>query len=154
MKYLVPHLPEWFEALEHLNLQQALHTRTLIRAAGTPECCSTCGDAPAEDFRIADERFGESIGASFRLCGDCQNIQRMNGARLQPLFTVGQMAERMSLQGRACLVTFRDGRTLRCDSIGRVSVTLIGDSSGDFEAMTPEGKVEISFDDVASIRPL
>ncbi len=52
MTDLKPHTPEWFNALDRVNPQQAAMTRQAIAAAGRDDGCSVCGDDRATDDKL------------------------------------------------------------------------------------------------------
>ena len=66
-----PHSPEWLEQLMLINPRQSAITATLIAQAGTPLCCSICGDT--ED--IADYTIKAGV-STIRLCSDCKHLQQ------------------------------------------------------------------------------
>jgi hypothetical protein len=71
MKYLIPHSKEWFAALAKYSPQEAVHTKQVIKSAGTPEVCSDCGGTPAADYEITNKWFIPGTVATVRLCDDC-----------------------------------------------------------------------------------
>jgi hypothetical protein len=75
MKYLIPHSPERFAAVESWNPAQAAMTKQIIGMSGRNEVCSVCGDAPATDYKVINIQFSPSVGASIRLCDDCKQIR-------------------------------------------------------------------------------
>lgn len=72
---LKPHTPEWFEALERRNPQQAAMTRRAIAMAGHDEGCSVCGDDPAADHKLVIPPPAPGAVATLRLCDDCRTIR-------------------------------------------------------------------------------
>ena len=86
MKCLIPHSKEWFVALAKSNPQEAAHAKQVIKAAGTPEVCSECGDAPAGDYEISNKWFAPDTVATVRLCEDCLSIRATTeGEQMVPL---------------------------------------------------------------------
>jgi hypothetical protein len=85
MKQPIPHSPEWFAALDRQNPMQAAQTRTAIKAAGSDEVCSVCGDDPANDYQLAPGMAPEHAVVSLRLCDDCFEIRSMSGEKFVPL---------------------------------------------------------------------
>lgn len=75
MTHYVPHSPEWFDALESVNPQQANATRQILTAAGRSDVCSVCGDAPAKDYKVKGVQLGSGVDATIRLCKDCRSIR-------------------------------------------------------------------------------
>lgn len=67
------HSEEWFEQMEEQDLIQATLTRFAIDTAGSPTCCSVCGDTDATEYRLDVELKGNLI----RLCEDCVSIRRL-----------------------------------------------------------------------------
>lgn len=76
-----PHSPEWFGALASFNPQQAAHTETIVKAAGSPEVCSVCGDNPAQDYKLTNDLPPEAV-ATIRLCDDCLGMRGAAGEKL------------------------------------------------------------------------
>lgn len=72
----IPHSTEWFAALERFNPTQAAHTHLVIERAGTPVCCSVCGDTPSKNYRLVGHDLGEDAVSTLRLCDDCWDIRR------------------------------------------------------------------------------
>lgn len=72
---LRPHTPEWFAALELWNPQQAAMTRAAIETGGSVNVCSICGDQPANDYRLEEERRPPGGVDTMRLCDDCLGIR-------------------------------------------------------------------------------
>lgn len=86
MAHYVPHSPEWFDALESANPEQANATRQILTATGRSDVCSVCGDVPAKDYKIKDVQLGLGIDATIRLCGDCLSIRStMHGESFEEL---------------------------------------------------------------------
>jgi hypothetical protein len=85
MKFLTPHTAEWFAALESCNPQQAAMTRQIIGLAKRDDACSVCGDDPASDYKVTGVQFSKDIGATTRLCDDCQGIRASQGEKLVKL---------------------------------------------------------------------
>jgi len=76
---LVPHSPEWFEAMELWEPPKAAQTRAMVDHAGSDDVCSVCGDEPAFICRLA-EGFRPAGGPdTLRLCEDCLEIRRASG---------------------------------------------------------------------------
>lgn len=75
MKYLTPHTPEWFSALDSCNRAQAAATKQILTMAGRDDVCSVCGDDPASDYKVVGVKFSTDIGATIRLCDDCRTIR-------------------------------------------------------------------------------
>jgi hypothetical protein len=89
MKHLNPHSKEWFAALADYDPQQAAQTKKTVKAAGSADVCSLCGDRPASDYEVADKWFDADTPVTFRLCEDCLSTLATNeGERLVPLSTV------------------------------------------------------------------
>lgn len=83
--YLKPHSPEWFAALEKVNVTQAAQTKHILSLAGRDDVCSICGDDPAADYKLVSEQMTTGIVASIRLCEDCLKIRRsMYGEKFVP----------------------------------------------------------------------
>jgi hypothetical protein len=82
--YPKPHSAEWFKALQTFNPVQAVHTRSVLEAAGREDVCSVCGDFPAEDLKIIG-RAAPPL-ASIRLCRDCRKMRSsFQGESYEPL---------------------------------------------------------------------
>jgi hypothetical protein len=77
--FLRPHTPEWFAALEVWNPPQAVITKTIIEAAGSPDVCSICGDDRATDCRLEEGHRPPGGVDTLRLCEDCLEIRRNMG---------------------------------------------------------------------------
>jgi hypothetical protein len=75
-KYLRPHSPEWFDALDKSNPKQAAQTRQILSAVGREDVCSVCGDQPALDYTLASEQAAASDVSTLKLCADCLVIRR------------------------------------------------------------------------------
>lgn len=76
MRYLTPHTPEWFTALELCNQEQASATRQVVQLAKGVDVCSICGDRPTIDYKIVGTQFASGTGATIRLCDDCREVRR------------------------------------------------------------------------------
>lgn len=84
--YLEPHSTEWFSTLDAFQPTQAAHTRQILKAAGRKDVCSICGDDPAEDFKIVEEKLAANAVASIRLCAGCRRLrQAMHAETYEPL---------------------------------------------------------------------
>lgn len=69
-KTMIPHSSAWFEALLEINVRQAHMTQALIQRAGSPDCCTFCGELPAPIFTQA-----RLPNLTARLCTDCLSIR-------------------------------------------------------------------------------
>lgn len=79
-----PHTSEWFDALRRWDPSQAAMTEMTLKAVGTTEACTVCGDDPASDYRQPDDGATGGPG-SWRLCDDCLKIRRsLHGEMLMP----------------------------------------------------------------------
>lgn len=83
--YLVPHSPEWFAALKEWNPYQAQASRAIVDLAGKVDVCSVCGDEPAADYKLDEERPPLGSVRSLRLCDDCLRIRTEAGESFSPL---------------------------------------------------------------------
>jgi hypothetical protein len=83
--HLIPHTPEWFEALQVWDPPQAAMVRTVIEMAGRPDVCSVCGDDPATDHYLPTKYRAAGGVETFRLCMDCVRIRRNSGEPFAPL---------------------------------------------------------------------
>jgi hypothetical protein len=78
-RILVPHSPEWFEAMQLWDPVKAAQTRYIVDDAGHTEVCSICGDDPAKDHRL-EKPFRPAGGPdTLKLCEDCVEIRRDMG---------------------------------------------------------------------------
>jgi hypothetical protein len=85
MKHLSPHSKEWFAAFSKMDPQQAAATKKIIKASGSDNVCSLCGDQPATDYEAADKWFDAETPVTYRLCEDCMSTLATNeGERLVP----------------------------------------------------------------------
>jgi hypothetical protein len=85
ISYLIPHTPEWFEALQVWDPPQADMVRAVIGRENCVDICSICGDSPAGDHYLP-KAFRSAGGVdTFRLCADCVRIRRASGEPFLPL---------------------------------------------------------------------
>jgi hypothetical protein len=67
-------------------------TRKIIELTGRTDVCSICGDDPASDYRLAEERRPAGGADTLRLCDDCVGIRREAGEPFMP-FSADQGAD-------------------------------------------------------------
>lgn len=72
-RQLRPHTPEWFESLRGWDPVQAAMTTQVIKAMGSAEVCTVCGDDPASDYLLVHR--APAGPGSVRLCDDCYGIR-------------------------------------------------------------------------------
>jgi hypothetical protein len=85
--YLTPHTDEWFSLLAKINPAQSEMTKTIIKLAGNPECCSICGDEEdVSDYFLSQKSdISKDAVLTLRLCKDCVQIRKqMNGETFLP----------------------------------------------------------------------
>lgn len=77
--FMKPNTPEWFEALELFNPDQAAITRQIISLAGREDVCSVCGDDESKDYKLESDNLPSNAVATLRLCKDCKQIRSSSG---------------------------------------------------------------------------
>lgn len=70
---LRPHTAEWFASLRTWDPVQALMAEAAIKAAGSAEVCTVCGDDPAKDYEVLQP--APAGPGTIRLCNDCYGIR-------------------------------------------------------------------------------
>jgi hypothetical protein len=80
---LIPHTGAWFEAMLWTDTMRALYAGAIVNQAGHLEVCTACGDTPAPVYDDLEAPF-----LPVRLCADCVELLRADGARLQRRPTV------------------------------------------------------------------
>jgi hypothetical protein len=82
MERIEPHSELWFFIVDRVEPQLGQLARLSIKREQSVEVCSSCGDHPVQDYRIANADDAMPGVPSLRLCSDCVNIRRGCGERL------------------------------------------------------------------------
>lgn len=85
MKYLIPHTTEWFAALGSSEPEKAAITKQIMIMAGRADTCSVCGDPKPTDYKLLGVTFTPVIGASYRLCDECRDMQQGDDDSFVPM---------------------------------------------------------------------
>lgn len=85
MERIEPHSEMWFAIVDRVEPRLGALARIVIANEKSKMVCSSCGDEPTTDYRIANAAEAMPGVPSLRLCNDCVNIRRGFGERLEPL---------------------------------------------------------------------
>jgi len=47
----------------------------MVGTAGTPNCCSVCGDADVAAYEVVGQKWAVNAPVTMRLCDDCKGIR-------------------------------------------------------------------------------
>lgn len=83
MERVVPHSDLWFSIVDRVEPMLGVIARASIEAEQSKEICSSCGDDPAHDYRIANSAEVMPGVPALRLCDDCLAIRRGVGEHLE-----------------------------------------------------------------------
>lgn len=83
MERIDPHSNLWFEIIDRVEPRLGMIARHSIECEQSTEVCSSCGDRPAMDYRIANSAEAMPGVPSLRLCDDCVSIRRGFGESLE-----------------------------------------------------------------------
>lgn len=75
MERIEPHTELWFSIVDRVEPRLGVLARTAIETEQSKEICSSCGDEPATDYRIANSAEAMPGVPSLRLCDDCHSIR-------------------------------------------------------------------------------
>jgi len=82
---LRPHTPEWFEAMEASDPDEAAHTHWILRIAGIEGACGNCGNRFASDVRLVDDAdLPQNAVATRHLCEKCIKLRADAGQIFVP----------------------------------------------------------------------
>lgn len=85
MERVKPHSELWFSIVDRVEPQLGVIARVAIEAEQSKEICSSCGDEPATDYRVANSAEAMPGVPSLRLCDDCHSIRLSFGEKLELL---------------------------------------------------------------------
>lgn len=147
-KFIRPHTPEWFEALNAVDPARAQAVQELIDLAGSVDVCSYCGDDPARDYYWTDQE-----RRTIRLCRDCFKLGRQEGENLEALYEHHYGSEKKLEGGETILVVEDDKavRTLVQNVLSKRGYKVIEASGGDEAmqvALSHDGPIHLLLSDV------
>lgn len=76
MEQIEPHTVYWYSVVDRVEPQLAMLSRHAVTAKERADVCSSCGDRPAIDYRLANAAETMPGVPSLRLCDDCVVIRR------------------------------------------------------------------------------
>jgi hypothetical protein len=82
MERVEPHSDLWFSIVDRVEPRLGVIARAAIGTQRSKEVCSSCGDEPVCDYRIANSAEAMPGVPSLRLCDDCLSIRRGFGENL------------------------------------------------------------------------
>jgi len=82
MERIEPHSDLWFSIIDRVEPQLGMIARHSVKREQSMEVCSSCGDRPTRDYRIANSAEAMPGVPSLRLCDDCVSIRRAFGESL------------------------------------------------------------------------
>lgn len=82
MEQICPHSPYWFNIIEYLEPNLAYLARHAVKSEGNSSVCSSCGDTPAQCYRLINGAKLLPGVPSLRLCKDCLAIRSLKGEGL------------------------------------------------------------------------
>ncbi|MEE9374832.1 MAG: hypothetical protein V3V04_00700, partial [Rhizobiaceae bacterium] len=85
MERVKPHSELWFSIVDRVEPNLGALARIAIEAEQSKEICSSCGDRPATDYRIANSAEAMPGVPSLRLCDECHSIRLGIGEKLELL---------------------------------------------------------------------
>ncbi len=85
MERIEPHSEMWFSIVDRVEPRLGALARIMIENEKSTMVCSSCGDEPITDYRIANAAKAMPGVPSLRLCDDCVEIRRGFGEQLEPL---------------------------------------------------------------------
>ncbi|SEB79312.1 Permuted papain-like amidase enzyme, YaeF/YiiX, C92 family [Nitratireductor aquibiodomus] len=85
MERVEPHSDLWFSIVDRVEPKLGMLARIAIKSKQSLEICSSCGDKPFGDYRIANSASAMPGVPSLRLCVDCHAIRLGFGERLELL---------------------------------------------------------------------
>lgn len=85
MERVKPHSELWFSIVDRVEPNLGALARIVIEAKQSKEICSSCGDEPATDYRIANSAEAMPGVPSLRLCEECHSIRLGFGEKLELL---------------------------------------------------------------------
>ncbi|MCQ4632659.1 hypothetical protein GB927_021640 [Shinella sp. CPCC 100929] len=85
MEKIGPHSDMWFSIVDRVEPRLGALARIMIENEKSALVCSSCGDEPITDYRIANAAEAMPGVPSLRLCEDCVGIRRGFGERLESL---------------------------------------------------------------------
>lgn len=83
MERVEPHSELWFSIVDRVEPKLGLLARAAIKSEQSTVVCSSCGDEPACDYRIANSADAMPGVPSLRLCDDCHSIRLSFGENLE-----------------------------------------------------------------------
>lgn len=85
MERVEPHSDLWLSIVDRVEPKLGMLARIAIESEQSLEICSSCGDEPVNDYRIANSASAMSGVLSLRFCDDCHAIRLSFGEKLEPL---------------------------------------------------------------------
>lgn len=87
MEEIEPHTAYWWSVIDRVEPQLAALSRHAVVSKGSAGVCSSCGDEPADSYRVVNGAETMPGVPSLRLCDDCIKIRRGMGNRLEPFLS-------------------------------------------------------------------
>ncbi len=76
MEQIEPHSAFWYSIIDQVEPNLAMLSRHAIKAEGSKDICSSCGDEPVTDYRLVNGAETMPGVPSLRLCNECIEIRR------------------------------------------------------------------------------
>ncbi|MGY8633546.1 YiiX/YebB-like N1pC/P60 family cysteine hydrolase [Bradyrhizobium sp. 14AA] len=88
MEQIEPHTEYWWSLIDRVEPKLAALSRHAVSAEGRTDICSSCGDHPANAYRVVNGAETMPGVPSLRLCDECLEIRRgIMGNLLMPFFS-------------------------------------------------------------------